>query len=625
VAVPGIDPYLILALVLGSIAAGSIVALMRAESRSRMQALRLEELSDGAVITLDGEKVLDCSAGAEALLGEVRGRSIGLVLEEFLGKPDGDTVAAIKRIIGDGTRLQLQLRDIDGKRHELVGKPSGGLIKLVFREAWTGLTPNQTQPARLTDDSAERDAGELGMMAFNAALSIGQVMIWHRDEDGPVKWSAGKVSAATGVLGPDDVLPILNSRPLRLSTGSNPDLPLARARLEVLPKEGNEKISLEVIKWREPDGRRIGFAVDASVAAAAEKTLTRFVQTMTETFAHLKVGLAIFDKNQTLALYNPALVRMWQIDPVRLAGQPSLRQIIDTLRSGRRIPDVPDYHDWRERLLKLFDNPEAIDYEELWHLSDGSSINVLARPHPHGSIAFIFDGVSERMQLEQRYRHSIDLRRVTLNRLDEGLAVFGPDGMLQFVNTAFHDIWGTDPEALDTPAHARDVIALCQGLTVEADVWDRLLSLVASDHSSRAWSARLTMGSGRILSARFATLPDGATMAVFADITDSERIALALRDRNEALEAVEEMRSAVLDQISHRLRTPLNTIFGFGQLLTDPRFGTLEGRQQEYASGILEASGHLLDTIDDVTERHHCSWIHRSRMAHPSSWPRSWN
>ena len=91
-------------------------------------------------------------------------------------------------------------------------------------------------------------------------------------------------------------------------------------------------------------------------------------------------------------------------------------------------------------------------------------------------------------------------------------------------------------------------------------------------------------------------------MATFGDVTDSERIALALRERNEALEAVEEMRGAVLDQISHRLRTPLNTIFGFGQLLADSRFGELTDAQRGYADGILESARHLLATIDDVTE-----------------------
>ncbi len=103
---------------------------------------------------------------------------------------------------------------------------------------------------------------------------------------------------------------------------------------------------------------------------------------------------------------------------------------------------MPDFHEWRRRLTDLFENTETADYEELWHLSDGSDIRVLARPHPHGSLAFVFDDVTERLHLEQQYRHSIDLRRATLDRLDEGLAVFGPDGLLQLVNTAFHEIWG---------------------------------------------------------------------------------------------------------------------------------------------------------------------------------------
>jgi signal transduction histidine kinase len=105
-----------------------------------------------------------------------------------------------------------------------------------------------------------------------------------------------------------------------------------------------------------------------------------------------------------------------------------------------------------------------------------------------------------------------------------------------------------------------------------------------------------------MLGARFAPLPDGSTMAVFADVTDSERIAAALTERNEALEAAEQMRSAVLDQVSHRLRTPLNTIFGFGELLAETRAGPLNGSQETYVSGILEAASQLLDAVGAVTE-----------------------
>jgi hypothetical protein len=104
------------------------------------------------------------------------------------------------------------------------------------------------------------------------------------------------------------------------------------------------------------------------------------------------------------------------------------------------IPEVSDFHDWRRRLNDLFDNTEMVDYDELWHLADGTDIRVLARPHPHGLLAFVFEDVIELLRLGQQFRHSIDLRRATLDRLDEGLAVFGPDGLLQLVNAAFHEI-----------------------------------------------------------------------------------------------------------------------------------------------------------------------------------------
>src|SRR5690606_28529671 len=173
------------------------------------------------------------------------------------------------------------------------------------------------------------------------------------------------------------------------------------------------------------------------------------------------------------------------------------------------------------------ENTEAADYEELWHLADGSNIRVLARPHPHGALAFTFDDVTERMRLEQRYRHSIDLRRATLDGLTEGIAVFGSNGLLQFVNEAFHEIWGTDGDSVYAAMHARQLIALCEEIAFEPEVWQKLHGFITGEESRRAWTARLRTGTGRALTARFAPLPDGSTLAVFSEITDSERIAEA--------------------------------------------------------------------------------------------------
>ena len=376
---------------------------------------------------------------------------------------------------------------------------------------------------------------------------------------------------------------------------------LRRLRLEMEAAPG-ERVPLLACERAGEDGVLSGFATDAGQLVAAERTLTRFVQTMTETFAHLTVGLAIFDSNRRLALFNPTIVSIWDLSPGWLAERPTLREIIDALRANRRLPEFRDFHDWRKRLLQLLDDPESADYEELWSLSDGRTIRVLARPHPHGSLAFMFDDVTERIRLEQRNRSMDDLFRTTLDRLHEGIVVFNPNGQLRYVNDSFHAIWDTDAAAIALDMHVRDLVTLTRRLSRDTDVWERFLSFATGEAGRSSWTSRIVLGSGRMLATRFAPLPDGSTMAVFADVTDTERIAAALGERNEALEAAERMRRAVLDQISHRLRTPLNSVLGFGELIATGKAGPLTEMQQQYADGLLEGTAQLLDTIGEVTE-----------------------
>jgi signal transduction histidine kinase len=596
-----------LGLLLALACAGLGILALRWHEARRQYAATVE-LSDGAVLIVDDGQVIESSAAAETLLGTVAGLPVRAVLQRFLGPGCDAALTALNGLERSGEAIHLLAADAGGRPFELAGAPRGGQIRLVLRQA--ELLSAELERARAAiaarrDEVAQREAETRTL----AGLLAGAPMLaWNRTADGRTVWAAGTIPTQQGVVEAHEAAAIAAARATRPSgqqdqavDGDSAGRP-ARFRLEVAQPGDAEPIALDVIETTTPGGERLGLAVDASNALAAERTLARFVRTMTETFAHLNVGLAIFDPNQRLVMFNPALVEMWQADPGWMAQRPSLREILDSLRSNRRIPEMADFHGWRRRLTQLFQQTETADYEELWHLADGSDIRVRARPHPHRSLAFVFDDVTERMRLEQQYRHSLDLRRATLDRLDEGLAVFGPDGLLQLVNEAFHEIWGTDAEMIHSSMHANELIPLVRGLTVETGVWERLISYITGSGARQAWAARLTLGTGRIIGAHFSSLPDGSTMAAFSDVTDSERIAHALRERNDALEAAEEMRSAVLDRISYRLRTPLNTIYGFAQLIADTRFGALNEEQCNYASEILEAARQLRAAVDDVTD-----------------------
>ncbi|MEM9780922.1 MAG: PAS-domain containing protein [Pseudomonadota bacterium] len=560
---------------------------------------RREDLVQGIVMRAEGAEIRDHSPAASALPGVEVGASLFDVFSAALIDGREEALVALDILVDRGLPMRLLVSDQSGSPWELVGQPRGGEIVITMHDASLMLTELRKSQRRISAREKVLEEGLFERRAMSALLGSGAAIAWQRGGDGSVAWSAGSVASRAGQVIATQATGLINAREAQPAPD---DTGVVRSRLEILPMGEVEPLPLQVLEVPDGDGSSIGIATDATVAAQAERTLGRFVQTMTETFAHLTAGLAIFDRNQKLVLFNPAFAQLLQLDPAWLANRPSLRDAIDALRENQRIPETGDYHGWRRRLLGLFENTERADLDEIWHLADGTNIKVLARPHPHGSLAFVFDDISDRIRLEQRYRQSIDLQEVTLNRLQEGLAVFGTDGRLRILNASFTRIFGIDAGLIQAGMHVQEVVRLVSGLTVETDLWDRVTAAITAEETRAPWDGRLTLGSNRVLRLRAAPLPGGDTMVVVADVTDSERFADALSERNSALESAEEMRTAVLDQISHRLRTPLNTIFGFGQLLNDPRFGSLTERQREYAAGILEASGQLLDTIDEVTD-----------------------
>ena len=477
----------------------------------------MSELTDGAVLLISDGMVRQASEAAEAMLGPCENQPIIRVLDDLLGQDAADARDAVNRLEMIGEPMDMLIRTANSKAFEIIGNPSGAMIRLVIRDAALMDVKLRDAEERVSAADTALKQRKWEQETLNGLIHEAPIIAWHRTATGEINWAGGEIRVRNTSVSADQAVDLIVAR-----TKLNRQPVLAgqpqKSRIEIVVNENAETASLHVVEIIRQDGSRIGLATDAGTAASAERTLTRFVQTMTETFAHLTVGLAIFDRNQTLALFNPALVQMWQVEPAWLARRPSLRDIIDELRTTRRLPELQDFHKWRSRLLGLFENTEAADYEDLWHLADGSNIRVLARPHPHGSLAFIFDDVTERVRLEQRYRHSIDLRRATLDRLTEGIAVFGANGLLQFVNQAFHDTWGTDSETVYAAMHARQLIGLCETLSLSDPLWQRLHSFITGEESRWAWSARVQMGSGRVLQVRVAPLPDGSTMTVFGDL-----------------------------------------------------------------------------------------------------------
>jgi PAS domain S-box-containing protein len=85
-------------------------------------------------------------------------------------------------------------------------------------------------------------------------------------------------------------------------------------------------------------------------------------------------------------------------------------------------------------------------------------------------------------------------------------------------------------------------------------------------------------------------------------VSSAIRDATARKRYEQALQEANRLKSVFLANMSHELRTPLNAVIGFSEFLIDEKAGTLNAKQKEYLTDVLNSGQHLLRLINDVLD-----------------------
>src|SRR4029450_2711179 len=80
------------------------------------------------------------------------------------------------------------------------------------------------------------------------------------------------------------------------------------------------------------------------------------------------------------------------------------------------------------------------------------------------------------------------------------------------------------------------------------------------------------------------------------------RLFQEIADKSRQLEVASQHKSEFLANMSHEMRTPLNAIIGFSEVLTERMFGELNEKQEEYSKDIHASGQHLLSLINDILD-----------------------
>lgn len=366
--------------------------------------------------------------------------------------------------------------------------------------------------------------------------------------------------------------------------------------------EGARRL-LEISERPAGDGTLVGHAVDSTEAGELRTELSRHVGAHAEVLENLGSAIAIFGPDMKLKFFNTSYARLWQLEESFLATEPDMSDILEALREGRRLPEhanFPEYkRTWIAKLKTLMD-----PIEDLQHLPDGTTLRSVISQHPFGGVLLTYEDVTDKLSLESSYNTLIEVQRETLDNLYEGVVVYGANGRLKLSNPAFARIWNLGAQLLESEPHVRQLIAETRVFfTVSDEAWEEIMETrVARATEPEARSGRRERADGTIIDWTLVPLPDGASLFTFQDVTDSIRVERALRERADAMETADRLKSEFVASISYELRTPLNAIVGFAEILEKQFFGELNERQLEYSRGIVESSEQLIALINDILD-----------------------
>jgi signal transduction histidine kinase len=501
---------------------------------------------------------------------------------------------AVDMLRAQGRAFMMTLSSISGQPIEAIGRAAGGRAVLRLRE----VSGSKADLAELTTRYQNVLATAATLRDLVDALPA---PIWMHDESGLLTFvNAAYVRAVEA----KDASEAVENGVEMFDRSARAELAKARAakggfagRLPAIA--AHERRIFDVIEA--PSGRgSAGIAIDVTDVSAMRDEIARMSDAHRRILDQLTTGVAVFTANQKLAFYNAAYRALFELDAGYLDQAPSDSALLDRLREADKLPQQQNFRQWKAQLHGAYQASEPTD--QTWYLPDGRTLRVVIVPNAQGGVTYLFDDVTERLDLHRRYDAMIKVQSETLDHLSEAVAVFASDGRIRLHNPAFERMWKLTSDALAQRPHIEAVAAWCQAQHDDNALWRQVRGAVTAIDNRMPVGGRIERRDGMAINWSSVPLPDGATMLTFQDVSDTVNVERALRERNEALETADEIKIDFVHHVSYELRSPLTNIIGFAHFLSDPAFGPLTAKQREYLSYITMSTNSLLAIINNILD-----------------------
>jgi PAS domain S-box-containing protein len=192
-----------------------------------------------------------------------------------------------------------------------------------------------------------------------------------------------------------------------------------------------------------------------------------------------------------------------------------------------------------------------------------------------------------------------------LDTAADGIVMFDAEGNLNSCNRSAEALFGYDGAefvqrnlvglfAPESQGAVKDYLASLKGTGV-ASLLDHGREVLGRVRSGGLIPLSMTIGRTQAHGPNF--------FAVFRDLSQAKRSESELREAQRLADRATNAKADLLARISHGIRTPLNAIIGFAEVMIGERFGALGNeRYVEYLKDIRASGERVVAIIDDLTD-----------------------
>ncbi|MDI6875000.1 ATP-binding protein [Candidatus Solincola sp.] len=223
----------------------------------------------------------------------------------------------------------------------------------------------------------------------------------------------------------------------------------------------------------------------------------------------------------------------------------------------------------------------------VWHSRDKECLSI---------IGFQLGLTLDNLQLFESVRTAWQDWQTTVDSMRDMVLQAGPKGLVRRANRALVEFLGIKPEEII----GKPISEILQrgwktnGLQLDQMLCGRLDSFELEDGNGRSYRALVTS---------YCADREGATGTVFVirDITEEKAI-IRLEEEKRQLEELNRLKNRFMASVTHELKTPLNAVIGFSELLMSGAYGEINDDQRKYLENIYTSGKHLLSLISDILD-----------------------